>query len=255
VSVRSPGEVRPALDGGADIVDAKDPARGALGAVEPALLARVLERVPPATPFSAALGDPLDVESAVALIDALSIPPRAAPSYVKLGFAGASDRDGAERMLGAAVGAARRHPARPLVIAVVYADEPTAVGLDRIVAAASRSGASGVLVDTMQKSGGSLLDAVSPDRLTAWIAEARAARLLVAVAGRLDSPEIKRLAGSGADVVGVRGAACDGGRGGEVSAAKVRVLRNLLDEIAEARRPAAKHQSDAGVAAAVSARK
>ena len=255
MSVRSPGEVEAALEGGADIVDAKDPARGALGPIEPALLAGMLDRVPAATAFSAALGDPRDAESAAALIDELPIRPRGAHTYVKLGFAGAADRDGAERMLGAAVCAARRHPARPLVIAVAYADEPTALGLDRIVVAASRSGANGVLVDTMWKSGGSLLDAVPPDRLGAWIAQARAVRLLVGVAGRLDRPEVARVVGSGAHVVGVRGAACDGGRGGQVSAAKVRSLRDLLDEIAEARRPAAKHQSDGGIASAVSMRK
>lgn len=237
-----------ALGGGAEIVDAKDPSRGVLGAMDPAMLAGVLRRVPPTTPFSAALGDPRDADEAAALIAGLPRPPRSAPTYVKLGLAGADDRDAAERMLGAAVEAARRHPQHPLVIAVAYADEPTGVGLDGTVAAASRAGASGVLVDTMQKSGGSLLDAVPLRRLAVWIADARARRLLVAVAGRLDRPEVALVAESAADVVGVRGAACDGGREGRVSAAKVRALRDLLDGVAEERRCAAKHQSGCGIA-------
>ena len=40
VSVRSADEVAAAMAGGADIIDAKEPARGSLGAVDAATLAR-----------------------------------------------------------------------------------------------------------------------------------------------------------------------------------------------------------------------
>ena len=255
VSVRSPREVDAALDGGADIVDAKDPARGALGAMDPDMLARVLDRVPPTAAFSAALGDPHDGIEAAALIASVPIPARPAPAYVKLGFASAGHRDAVERILDAAVAAASRHPGRLLVIAVAYADEPTAIGLEALLAVADQSGASGVLVDTRRKTGGSLLDAVPPRRLEAWIAEAHARRLLVGLAGRLECPDVALLAGSGADVVGVRGAACHGGRSGWVRAAKVRALRDSLGEIAEERPRAAKHQSGAPVAPLAGIRK
>ena len=46
VSVRSAAEAVAALDGAAHIVDAKEPARGPLGAVEPAVLAAILDQVP-----------------------------------------------------------------------------------------------------------------------------------------------------------------------------------------------------------------
>jgi (5-formylfuran-3-yl)methyl phosphate synthase len=56
---------------------------------------------------------------------------------------------------------------------------------------------------------------------------ARAAGRLVALAGSLDGDAIARLAGL-ADVVGVRGAACRGGRSGEVDAGRVAELRRRV---------------------------
>src|SRR3712207_1522808 len=46
VSVRSAAEAGTALEGGADIVDAKEPARGPLGAVDPVTIAEILAVLP-----------------------------------------------------------------------------------------------------------------------------------------------------------------------------------------------------------------
>lgn len=46
VSVRDAGEARAALAGGAEIVDAKDPARGSIGAVSPEALQGIRLAVP-----------------------------------------------------------------------------------------------------------------------------------------------------------------------------------------------------------------
>jgi hypothetical protein len=244
VSVREPGEVEAALDGGADIIDVKDPARGALGAADAATLVQVLERVPATIPFSAALGDPRNAASAAGLVGELPVPPRLATTFVKLGVAGVESALAAEGMLRAAVDAARRHPARPRVIAVAYADaEPNGLDLGAIAALAQRAGALGVLVDTLRKDGGSLLDSLPPAQLRAWIADAHHLSLLVALAGSLDRAELELVGSCGADVVGVRGAACEGGRVGRVSTAKVRRLRAAIAGVAEDRDCAAKHQS------------
>ena len=232
-----------AVEGGADIVDAKDPALGALGALAPERLALVLERVPETVQFSVALGDPGDGATAVALIEALNLPLRAAGTYVKLGLAGTASPMAAERMLHAAV-AATGGAGRQQVIAVAYADaERDGLGPGRVTALARRAGARGVLVDTMYKDNGSLLDWLPPPQLDEWIVDAHRLGLLVAVAGRLDRVDLELLRTSDADVVGVRGAACEGGRGGQVSAPKVRRLRDALAGVAEERDRAAKHQS------------
>src|SRR2546430_16995385 len=60
VSIRGPVEARAAVAGGADVVDAKDPARGALGPVRLDRLAAIRRAVGAARPVSAALGDARD---------------------------------------------------------------------------------------------------------------------------------------------------------------------------------------------------
>ena len=66
ISVASGTEARAALDGGADIIDAKDAAHGALGAVSIAALREIVRTVDGRLPVSAALGDASD-EKAVAV--------------------------------------------------------------------------------------------------------------------------------------------------------------------------------------------
>jgi (5-formylfuran-3-yl)methyl phosphate synthase len=112
---------------------------------------------------------------------------------------------------------------------VAYADARGAiVTLDTVIDLALAAGARGVLVDTSNKRGPGLTSLVEPDRLTAWISRAHAAGLLAAVAGRLSSTDLPAVAASGADVVGVRGAACEGGRLGRVTAQRVAALATRL---------------------------
>src|SRR5438128_7219254 len=57
VSVADAPEARAALLGGADVIDAKDPRGGALGAVRPERLRTLCDAVGTGRPLSAALGD------------------------------------------------------------------------------------------------------------------------------------------------------------------------------------------------------
>jgi (5-formylfuran-3-yl)methyl phosphate synthase len=230
VSVRSLAEAEAALDGGADIIDAKEPALGALGAVAPAELARIAARVPPAVPFSAALGDAASAAEAAAIVGTLELEPRAAPTYIKIGALGIRTPAALESMLRAAVEAAARLPARPVLVAVAYADAndsdaPPALAVSR---AAEAAGAGGVLLDTLRKDGRTLFDWQTTAAIDAWLAGARQARLLTALAGSLGAAAVPLLRRLGPDIVGVRGAACEGGREGQISAQLVRQLRAAL---------------------------
>ena len=66
-------------------------------------------------------------------------------------------------------------------------------------------------------------------RLRALAAEVRSAGLLLALAGSLDLAALDLVAGL-ADVIGVRGAACRGGREGAVDPDLVRLLRVRLQD-------------------------
>jgi uncharacterized protein (UPF0264 family) len=228
VSVRSIEEVDPALAGGADIIDAKEPAHGALGAVSRAVLAGIARAVPVGLPLSIALGDPGAAAVATGLVEEAQ---RTVGSrdelYLKLGLAGTPGSEEATRVLEAAVAAARSG-GRAQVIAVAYADHEAASSppLPAVTRLARRVGTRGLLLDTYGKTGG-LLDYLDERALHAWALDAHDVGL-VAVAGSLDRETIAALGDLPIDVLGVRGAACEGGRFGAVSESKVRALKAVL---------------------------
>ncbi len=227
VSVRDASEAVAALAGGADIVDAKEPSAGALGAVSADTLAAIVQAVGGTRPVTAAIGDAGRESGVETLARTFAL---AGAVMVKVGFAGVGDTDRATALLRAA----RRGvegAGRGAVVAVAYADAARVGALPpaSVVACARDAGVHGVLIDTAGKDGPSLLAAMSDEALAAWVDEARAAGLLVALAGRLTLDAMPMLRSLGADVVGVRGAACEGGRSGRVSEARVRALRATLD--------------------------
>jgi uncharacterized protein (UPF0264 family) len=227
VSVRDANEAVAALAGGADVVDAKEPSAGALGAVSADAFAAIVQAVGGVRPVTAAIGDAACERTVEATARSFA---HAGAAMVKVGFAGIADAESATALLRAA----RRGVERAgcgTVVAVAYADAAHVGALPpaSVVACARDAGVQGVLIDTAGKDGPSLLGAMSGEALATWVDEARSAGLLVALAGRLTLDALPTLRPLGADVVGVRGAACEGGRGGRVSQARVRALRAALD--------------------------
>ena len=199
--------------------------------MSPATLAEILALVPSDCPFSIALGDLAKPEDVVTAIASIALPVRAAPTYLKLGFAGVRSPERVTRILATAVAALADSGSPALVVAVAYADAARAGTLtpDLILRRAHGAGASGVLLDTHTKDGTGLLGWITPTALGAWVEGARHAGLLTAVAGSLTLDNFDTVVGAGADVVGVRGAACQGGRQGQVRTDRVRALRRRLD--------------------------
>lgn len=234
VSVRSAAEVPAALAGGADIIDAKEPSRGSLGPVSAASLAEILAHVPDGQALSVALGDVATVEELSHVLGSLDLPPRQAPTFLKLGFAGVTSPEVVRGLLSTAVQVAADRPSSPLIVAVAYADAGRAESLspELVCRCAYEAGASGVLVDTYIKDGAGLLQWLTPPGLAAWVASARQAGLLSAVAGGLRGDDVSVVGVASPDVIGFRGAACDGGRSGELSAQRVAGLWRQLNGIA-----------------------
>jgi uncharacterized protein (UPF0264 family) len=230
VSVRSAAEVEPALAGGADIIDAKEPSRGSLGAVAPDTLVEILARVPTERPFSVALGDMTTGDELLGAFGSLWVPKRSGPVFVKLGFAGLESQAVVSRLLECAAAAAAHHACTPRLVAVAYADAERAGSLapDVMAHLAARAGAAGVLLDTHIKDGSGLFGSRSRGEVAAWISAVRRSGLLTAVAGEIGPADLERVQSLEPDVVGVRGAACDRGRDGTVSAERVMALRRCL---------------------------
>ena len=76
----------------------------------------------------------------------------------------------------------------------------------------SSSPARGCLLDTSVKDGRGLLHWLDRDALAAIVAYAHAAGLEVALAGELRAEDLPAIRATGADVAGVRSAACRDGR-------------------------------------------
>jgi hypothetical protein len=219
VSVRSAGEAAAALAGGADLIDAKDPVAGALGAVTIDVLRAIVQAVNGARPVTAALGDATTEHAIEREAAAFAC---AGAALVKVGFAGSSARHRVEALAAAAV----RGAGSARVIAVAYADHQRVDGPSpaEVIDVAGHAGLAGVLLDTADKNGPGLRGLMPADALEAWVASARRHGLLVALAGQLAADDLTAVRDAGADVAGVRGAACDGGRTGQVTRERVRLL-------------------------------
>ncbi|MGA2926934.1 MAG: (5-formylfuran-3-yl)methyl phosphate synthase, partial [Solirubrobacteraceae bacterium] len=169
VSVVSADEARRALAGGADIVDVKDPAQGALGAPSPRALSDVVQVVGDGAPVSVALGDMPDLPHTAALAArgaALS-----GASFVKVGLRGVRELDDAVALMSAVADAVAPQTA---VIAAAYADaaalDPPALAPTLLPDVVERAGIAGALVDTFVKDGRGLYGWLSESELTELIA-------------------------------------------------------------------------------------
>ena len=233
ISVVDAVEAGEAVAGGAGIIDVKDPSRGALGFAEPRVVRAVRQATPARLPVSVALGDgPFEPGRAAELAVAAAAQGAA---FVKLGLRDTST--------GAALAAVRAvRAALPPVVAVVvagFADSPRAGSppLRELPALAGAAGAQGCLVDTAVKDGRGLFHWLADEALRAFVADCRAAGLLVALAGALRAEDLPRLTAIGPDLVGFRGAACTGDRvRGRVSRERVEALSRVVGTV-EARAP------------------
>jgi (5-formylfuran-3-yl)methyl phosphate synthase len=257
VSVANAEDAAAALAGGADVIDAKNPLAGALGAVSADVLREIHATVAGARLVTAAIGDAADeteIERAAGRLSA------AGAALVKVGFAGITSASRVEMLIKAAVRGVRASrsirlkpdptcdrtwgppsggPIKPDpigvgftgVIAVAYADADRVASLaaSDLVDVAARAGATGVLLDTADKTGPGLRGLVTLSALVRWVAEAHEAGLLVALAGKLAAEDLAFVQDAGADIAGVRGAACEGGRRGRVSSDRVALLRTLCN--------------------------
>src|SRR5256885_2654421 len=100
VSVKNAAEAAAALAGGADVIDAKDPAAGALGAVAPRVFRDIRALVGDAKPVTAALGD---ASGAIEAERAARESAGAGARFVKIGFAGIDSAARIADILAAAV--------------------------------------------------------------------------------------------------------------------------------------------------------
>ena len=220
VSVRDASEALTALAAGVDLIDVKEPDRGALGAADPATIAAVVSAVADRVPTSAALGE---------LLAAGNLPETvpARLHFAKLGLAGCRHVDDWPTRWRAAIALL---PPCIAPVVVAYADYRNANSPEpwNLLALAQGLGCRGFVLDTYDKQQGGLGGYFSRADLRRWLVAVRSAGMTSVVAGGLGLNDVAEIAELGPDYVGVRGAACTGGRGGTVDAGRVRALLDAI---------------------------
>ena len=194
VSVRDAAEAEIAVRAGADLVDAKDPGRGALGALAVADVRAIAARVGGRVATSAVAGE----AGADAPVGAVRAMAATGVDWVKVAVA----HDAGDAVL---AGMAAAAPDR--LIAVLFAEcgDPTGT-----VARLARAGFGGAMIDTRGKDGLRLADHLPPRVLAAFAEVCRAHALLCGLAGSLRVSDVPLLARHGADYLGFRGGLCVG---------------------------------------------
>jgi hypothetical protein len=228
ISPQNMEEAWAAVEGGADIIDVKNPAEGSLGANFPWVIKEIIDMVPEGVETSATLGD-LPQKPGTAALAARGLATLGV-DYIKGGLYGSKDESEALEMAGALMKAIKGSGSR-LVLAG-YADYRDKGLLSPFILPkiAREVGAFGVMIDTAEKNGSGLLDYLSVEELKDFVHKAHDLGLEAALAGSLKEEDIKDLKEIGVDIVGVRGVVCEKGdrRKGTIKEGKVKRLSNML---------------------------
>ena len=228
ISVRDEQEAVAAVAGGADIIDVKNPAEGSLGAGRPETIRAIVRAVHAAAPVSASIGDVPNLPGTVALAGLGAA--TCGVLFVKVGLLGARTGAEAANLLDAISSALRMANGTVGLVACAYADAPLVGSLDPLeLPEAAAPFAEGCLIDTAIKDGRTLFQCLPEDVITRFIQQCHDRGLFCGLAGSLQQADILRALALGADIVGVRTAACEGGqRSGSISTTLVERLKASL---------------------------
>jgi len=229
VSVRSIEEADEALAGGAQVIDVKEPSAGPLGKAPDSVCRAILWLVAGRRPVSAAMGEMVDAE----------LPSAACRlQFVKWGLANwapCKRRRANAVELSAAL--SLRHPhCTPVFVA--YADHAAANSppVKEVAQWCIRERMPVLMIDTFSKTGKTLLDWLSLEQLSSIARRCGAGGVRLALAGSLDAYEINALKSLLVEWIGVRGAACRGGkRGSKIDRRRVARLARHFPPLRDSR--------------------
>ncbi|MCA9241654.1 MAG: hypothetical protein KDA37_15695 [Planctomycetales bacterium] len=222
VSVRDPAEAETARRSGADVIDVKEPARGPLGAADARVASGIVRAVGRHRPVTAAAGDlgeiPPHALAAFAAETGVSI--------IKLGV-----RQPISAALLAEFCVLRdKLPRATSAAPTLYADaiDASSLNLRTLQHLRQATGCGWVVVDTWDKNSGGLLHAWRQEQVARFVRTAREAGLNTALAGGISFDSLEAVLATAPDLIGLRGALCDGGRSGRLSARLIRAAKQAF---------------------------
>lgn len=227
ISIQSLDEVPLCLKSSVDIIDVKNPKEGSLGGAFPSLLKKVREVAGGEAEVSAAIGDMPNLPNTAALA-ALGAAFCGA-EYVKVGLYGLRTKDEAVNLLRRVSEALKDYDSSVKLVAAGYADSYriSSIPPHVIPEVAELSGAEIAMLDTAVKDGKRLTEILDFEALKAFVEDAHSRGLAVALAGSLKKEDIPLIRKLGADIIGFRGAVCEGGRAGKISEERLKEIVEL----------------------------
>ncbi len=225
VSVKSPAEAAiVAATDGVTVVDVKDPSRGSLGCAGTAVINRIAADVAAVEKqFSVALGELKDLD-----FDDVNRIQWTHVDFVKIGLSGFYENPNWRSRLQDALA---NVPKRVRRVLVLYVDHVNAAVATAMIQDAKDSGMSVVLLDTYDKTRGGTFAHWADDDVRSVFESARRRTMTTVLAGSIGLADFPRAFGTGADLIGVRGAVCDGDRSGSLSKQRLDRLIRAYHEV------------------------
>lgn len=196
-----------AVNGGADIIDVKNPAEGSLGAPLPSLIRKVREAVPKDISISVALGDVPTLPGTIA--QAALGAAIAGADYVKIGLMGPKTVNDAISIVNAVVETLEEFNPNVITVAALYADYARTGTLNPRelpgIVEAARAGFA--MIDTAIKDDRHILEFMKQSDVIEFLQVCREKKIKTALAGSLSKEVFEKVVKLEPDVVGVRKAA------------------------------------------------
>ena len=230
ISPANESEALQAIKGGADIIDVKNPREGPLGANFPWIIRRIRDITPSNLEASCTLGEAPNLPGTITLaaLGAATI----GINYVKAGLFGCKTSQEAESLIKNVARAVKTCDSSIKVVVAGYADAERIPTIDPMLVPdiARKSKADVAMIDTGIKDGKGLFDFLEENQVQKFIDKAHYYGLRAAIAGSLRKEDLHPAYVLGADIVGLRGAACtyNDREKGQITAEKVRELSNAI---------------------------
>ena len=233
ISPTNEKEALQAIAGGADIIDVKNPKEGALGANYPWVIKGIKGITPKNIEVSCTLGEVPNLPGSISLaaLGAASL----GVNYIKVGLDGFRTPQQAAFLLENVNRAAKECNPKIKVVATGYADAERIGAIDPLLIPkiAHKAQVDVAMLDTSVKDGKNLFDFQSKAQLKKFVTSTHAFGLKTALAGSLRKKDLPVVYGLGADIAGLRGAACTNSDrvGGQITSELVRVLAELVRQL------------------------
>lgn len=200
-----------AIAGGADIIDVKNPKEGALGASFPWVINQIRKITPANIEVSCAIGDVPNLPCAVSLA-ALGAATTGV-DYVKVGLYGVKTKEAAVYLMQGVTKAVTDYNSAVKVVATGYADAERIGSVNPLLVPeiAHNAKADVAMIDTAVKDGKNIFAFLTADQLRRFVKSAHTYGLKAALAGSLRKNDLSTVYALGADIMGLRGAACTSG--------------------------------------------